>query len=126
MPLSVKNKLQTVFFFFFTVRLWVCSALLKSYFVFFQRTVETLPSCGTFLEFTKVKEKKDLSNLSDVLNHSNETVCLWFFIFSNYLYLYSYQARNKVTEIINKAITHYRDDIDLQNLIDFGQREVKI
>lgn len=36
------------------------------------------------------------------------------------------QARNKVTKIINKAITHYRDDIDLQNLIDFGQREVKI
>lgn len=36
------------------------------------------------------------------------------------------QARNKVTEIINNAITHYRDDIDLQNLIDFGQREVKI
>lgn len=36
------------------------------------------------------------------------------------------QARDKVTKIINKAITHYRDDIDLQNLIDFGQREVKI
>lgn len=36
------------------------------------------------------------------------------------------QARNKVTEIINNAITHYRDDIDLQNLIDFGQKEVKI
>lgn len=36
------------------------------------------------------------------------------------------QARNKVTEIINNAITSYRDDIDLQNLIDFGQREVKI
>uniref|UniRef100_A0A3B3ZPW3 Tetraspanin-33 n=1 Tax=Periophthalmus magnuspinnatus TaxID=409849 RepID=A0A3B3ZPW3_9GOBI len=32
-------------------------------------------------------------------------------------------ARDKVTEMINKAITHYRDDIDLQNLIDFGQRE---
>lgn len=26
--------------------------------------------------------------------------------------------------MINKSITHYRDDIDLQNLIDFGQREV--
>ncbi|CAK6961411.1 tetraspanin-33 [Scomber scombrus] len=32
-------------------------------------------------------------------------------------------ARNKVTEVINNAIVHYRDDIDLQNLIDFGQKE---
>lgn len=39
---------------------------------------------------------------------------------------YCVKARNKVTEIINKAIIHYREDIDLQNLIDFGQREVRI
>ncbi|XP_018526479.1 tetraspanin-33 isoform X3 [Lates calcarifer] len=32
-------------------------------------------------------------------------------------------ARSKVTEMINNAIIHYRDDIDLQNLIDFGQME---
>ncbi|XP_007669035.2 tetraspanin-33 isoform X3 [Ornithorhynchus anatinus] len=32
-------------------------------------------------------------------------------------------ARGKVSEIINKAIVHYRDDLDLQNLIDFGQKE---
>jgi hypothetical protein len=30
-----------------------------------------------------------------------------------------------VSEIINNAIVHYRDDIDLQNLIDFGQKEVR-
>lgn len=34
------------------------------------------------------------------------------------------QARGKVSEIINGAIMHYRDDLDLQNLIDFGQKEV--
>lgn len=28
--------------------------------------------------------------------------------------------------MINKSIVHYRDDIDLQNLIDFGQKEVRI
>lgn len=33
------------------------------------------------------------------------------------------QARGKVSEIINGAIMHYRDDLDLQNLIDFGQKE---
>ncbi|XP_072508886.1 tetraspanin-33 isoform X2 [Notamacropus eugenii] len=32
-------------------------------------------------------------------------------------------ARGKVSEIINNAIVHYRDDLDLQNLIDFGQKE---
>lgn len=38
-------------------------------------------------------------------------------------FIFSDKARNKVTEVINKAIVHYRDDIDLQNLIDFGQTE---
>lgn len=38
-------------------------------------------------------------------------------------FIFSDKARSKVTEMINKAITHYRDDLDLQNLIDFGQRE---
>lgn len=35
-----------------------------------------------------------------------------------------WQARGKVSEIINNAIVHYRDDLDLQNLIDFGQKKV--
>nr|XP_031529956.1 tetraspanin-33 [Vicugna pacos] len=34
-----------------------------------------------------------------------------------------WQARGKVNEIINNAIVHYRDDLDLQNLIDFGQKK---
>lgn len=34
--------------------------------------------------------------------------------------------RGKVSEIINNAIVHYRDDLDLQNLIDFGQKEVRV
>ncbi|XP_041833546.1 tetraspanin-33 [Melanotaenia boesemani] len=38
-------------------------------------------------------------------------------------FIFSDKARQKVTEIINNAIVHYRDDIDLQNLIDFGQKE---
>ena len=29
-----------------------------------------------------------------------------------------------MNEIINNAIVHYRDDLDLQNLIDFGQKKV--
>ncbi|XP_068132048.1 tetraspanin-33 isoform X2 [Hyperolius riggenbachi] len=32
-------------------------------------------------------------------------------------------ARGKVSEVIGNAIIHYRDDLDLQNLIDFGQKE---
>ncbi|XP_028305319.1 tetraspanin-33 [Gouania willdenowi] len=38
-------------------------------------------------------------------------------------FIFSDKARTKVSEIINNAIVHYRDDLDLQNLIDFGQRE---
>ncbi|KGL91680.1 Tetraspanin-33 [Charadrius vociferus] len=37
--------------------------------------------------------------------------------------MFPLQARGKVSEIINGAIMHYRDDLDLQNLIDFGQKE---
>lgn len=29
-----------------------------------------------------------------------------------------------MSELINNTIVHYRDDLDLQNLIDFGQKEV--
>lgn len=36
-------------------------------------------------------------------------------------FVFSDKARHKVTEIINNAIVHYRDDVDLQNLIDYGQ-----
>uniref|UniRef100_A0AAY4CU10 Tetraspanin n=1 Tax=Denticeps clupeoides TaxID=299321 RepID=A0AAY4CU10_9TELE len=38
-------------------------------------------------------------------------------------FVFSDKARNKVSQLINKAIVHYRQDIDLQNLIDFGQKE---
>ncbi|XP_038010205.1 uncharacterized protein LOC119708189 isoform X1 [Motacilla alba alba] len=39
-------------------------------------------------------------------------------------FVFSDKARGKVSEIINGAIVHYRDDLDLQNLIDFGQKEL--
>ncbi|XP_068587471.1 tetraspanin-33 [Cebidichthys violaceus] len=38
-------------------------------------------------------------------------------------FVFSDKARNRVTQMINNAIVHYREDIDLQNLIDFGQKE---
>ncbi|XP_034434080.1 tetraspanin-33 isoform X1 [Hippoglossus hippoglossus] len=38
-------------------------------------------------------------------------------------FVFSDTARGKVTHMINNAIVHYRDDIDLQNMIDFGQME---
>ncbi|XP_077196536.1 tetraspanin-33 isoform X1 [Paroedura picta] len=39
-------------------------------------------------------------------------------------FVFSDKARGKVSEIVNNAIVHYRDDLDLQNLIDFGQKEL--
>ncbi|XP_062851405.1 tetraspanin-33 [Trichomycterus rosablanca] len=38
-------------------------------------------------------------------------------------FIFSDKVRYKVTDIINNAIVHYRNDLDLQNLIDFGQKE---
>ncbi|XP_037315721.1 tetraspanin-33 isoform X1 [Pungitius pungitius] len=38
-------------------------------------------------------------------------------------FVFSDKARDRVTGMINNAIVHYREDIDLQNLIDFGQKE---
>nr|XP_057933608.1 tetraspanin-33 [Doryrhamphus excisus] len=38
-------------------------------------------------------------------------------------FIFSDKARNKVTQMVTNAIVHYRDDIDLQNLIDFGQKQ---
>lgn len=38
-------------------------------------------------------------------------------------FIFSDRARDRVTKMINNAIVHYRDDLDLQNLIDFGQKE---
>ncbi|KAF7254578.1 Tetraspanin-33 [Varanus komodoensis] len=38
-------------------------------------------------------------------------------------FVFSDKARSKVSEVVNRAIVHYRDDLDLQNLIDFGQKE---
>lgn len=53
-------------------------------------------------------------------------LCFFFTILILYVFFYSRQARSKVTEMINNAIVHYRDDMDLQNLIDFGQMEVSV
>nr|XP_020508878.1 tetraspanin-33 isoform X2 [Labrus bergylta] len=53
-----------------------------------------------------------------------ENICLLQTLTAGILgFIFSDKARDRVTEIINKAIVHYRDDIDLQNLIDFGQKE---
>ena len=34
-------------------------------------------------------------------------------------FVFSHKVCGKVSKIINNAIVHYRDDLDLQNLIDF-------
>ncbi|XP_039616940.1 tetraspanin-33 isoform X2 [Polypterus senegalus] len=53
-----------------------------------------------------------------------ENICLLQMLASGVLgFVFSDKAREKVSEIINNAIVHYRDDPDLQNLIDYGQQE---
>lgn len=38
-------------------------------------------------------------------------------------FVFSDKAHGKVTDMVNNAIKHYRDDLDLQNLIDYGQKQ---
>ncbi|XP_048010842.1 tetraspanin-33 [Megalobrama amblycephala] len=38
-------------------------------------------------------------------------------------FVFSDKARGKVTDMVGSAIKHYRDDLDLQNLIDYGQKQ---
>ncbi|XP_018933947.1 tetraspanin-33 isoform X1 [Cyprinus carpio] len=38
-------------------------------------------------------------------------------------FVFSDKALGKVTKMVDSAIKHYRDDIDLQNLIDYGQKQ---
>ncbi|KAG1953032.1 tetraspanin-33 [Pimephales promelas] len=38
-------------------------------------------------------------------------------------FVFSDKARGKVTEMVDNGIKHYRDDLDLQNLIDYGQKQ---
>ncbi|MGH0149430.1 UNVERIFIED_CONTAM: hypothetical protein FKN15_033418 [Acipenser sinensis] len=55
-----------------------------------------------------------------------ENICLLQTLAAGVLgFVFSDKARGKVSEIINNAIIHYRDDLDLQNLIDYGQQEAR-
>ncbi|XP_043944763.1 tetraspanin-33 [Protopterus annectens] len=38
-------------------------------------------------------------------------------------FIFSDKVRAKATDLITNAVVHYRDDLDLQNLIDYGQKE---
>ncbi|KAK7890893.1 hypothetical protein WMY93_022856 [Mugilogobius chulae] len=40
-------------------------------------------------------------------------------------FFYSDQTRDALGEFVKKAIVHYRDDLDLQNLMDYIQKEFK-
>nr|KAF6419653.1 tetraspanin 33 [Rousettus aegyptiacus] len=55
-----------------------------------------------------------------------ENICLLQTVAAGVLgFIFSDKARGKVSEFISDAIVHYRDDLDLQNLIDFGQKEFR-
>ncbi|XP_068070916.1 tetraspanin-33b isoform X2 [Danio rerio] len=41
-------------------------------------------------------------------------------------FFYSEQTRDALGEFVKKAIVHYRDDLDLQNLMDYIQKETVI
>ncbi|XP_041934215.1 tetraspanin-33 isoform X7 [Alosa sapidissima] len=102
--------------FFFNMIFWVISLVLISIGVYARMTKHTEAamahlSVDPAILLIVVGSLMFLITFCGCIGSLRENICLL------------QTARGKVTEVINRAIVHYRDDLDLQNLIDFGQKE---
>ncbi|XP_055367966.1 tetraspanin-33 isoform X2 [Betta splendens] len=115
--------------FLFNFLFWIISLVMVSIGVFARVTkhAETALACLTVdpaLMLLVVGILIFIITFCGCVGSLRENICLLQTLIAGVLgFIFSDTARTKVTEIINKAILHYRDDIDLQNLIDFGQVE---
>ncbi|XP_076861450.1 tetraspanin-33 [Brachyhypopomus gauderio] len=126
--------------FFFNMLFWIMSMVLMSIGVFARVTKhETAMACLTVdpsVLLLVVGVLMFLITFCGCVGSLRENICLLqtFCICLTVIFLlqlatgvlgfvFSDKVRHKVTKMINNAIEHYRDDLDLQNLIDFGQKE---
>ncbi|XP_063073395.1 tetraspanin-33-like [Engraulis encrasicolus] len=127
--------------FFFNLLFWVIALLLVSIGVYARVTKhgEAVTACLTVdpsVLLVVVGVLMFLITFCGCVGSLRENICLLqtFCVCLNIIFLlqlaagilgfvFSDKARHKVNEVINKAIIHYREDLDLQNLLDFGQRE---
>uniref|UniRef100_A0A4W4FWJ2 Tetraspanin n=1 Tax=Electrophorus electricus TaxID=8005 RepID=A0A4W4FWJ2_ELEEL len=126
--------------FFFNTLFWIISLVLMSIGVYARITKhETAMACLTMdpsVLLMAVGILMFLITFCGCVGSLRENICLLqtFCICLTVIFLlqltsgvlgfvFSDKVRHKVTKMINNAIEHYRDDLDLQNLIDFGQKE---
>ncbi|XP_058629346.1 tetraspanin-33 isoform X2 [Onychostoma macrolepis] len=114
--------------FFFNVIFWVIALILISIGVY-SRIVkhETALACLTVdpaLLLMIVGILMFFITFCGCVGSLRENICLLQTLVAGILgFLFSDEARGKVTEMVDNAIQHYRDDLDLQNLIDYGQKQ---
>ncbi|RXN17714.1 tetraspanin-33 isoform X1 [Labeo rohita] len=114
--------------FFFNMIFWVIALILISIGVY-SRIVkhETALACLTVdpaLLLMIVGIIMFLITFCGCVGSLRENICLLQTLVAGILgFVFSDKARGRVTEMVGNAIKHYRDDMDLQNLIDYGQKQ---
>ncbi|XP_028928565.1 tetraspanin-33 isoform X2 [Ornithorhynchus anatinus] len=126
---SFVNPVVKYLLFFFNMLFWVIAIVLVGVGVYarLMKHAETAMAClavDPAILLITVGILMFLLTFCGCIGSLRENICLLQMLAAGVLgFVFSDKARGKVSEIINKAIVHYRDDLDLQNLIDFGQKE---
>ncbi|XP_019959174.1 tetraspanin-33b isoform X2 [Paralichthys olivaceus] len=86
---------------------------------------ENIRLLKTVIEKTDTSLILGLCCASDVFSFSLTLVFLTQLAIAIMGFFYSDQTRDALGKFVKKAIVHYRDDLDLQNLMDYIQKEFK-
>ncbi|XP_035012745.1 tetraspanin-33b isoform X2 [Hippoglossus stenolepis] len=114
---SFINPWIRYFLFFFSFLFWVFSLLIVAIGVYAKVQKATDTVRDTFLI--------DPAVILIVFSFSLTLVFLTQLAIAIMGFFYSDQTRDALGKFVTKAIVHYRDDLDLQNLMDYIQKEFK-
>ncbi|XP_070686375.1 tetraspanin-33b isoform X2 [Pempheris klunzingeri] len=114
---SFVNPWIRYFLFFFSFLFWVFSLLIVAIGVYAKVQKATDTVRDTFLI--------DPAVILIVFSFSLTLVFLTQLAIAILGFFYSDQTRDALGKFVKKAIVHYRDDLDLQNLMDYIQKEFK-
>ncbi|XP_039664598.1 tetraspanin-33b isoform X2 [Perca fluviatilis] len=114
---SFVNPWIRYFLFFFSFLFWVFSLLIVAIGVYAKVQKATDAVRDTFLI--------DPAVILIVFSFSLTLVFLTQLAIAVLGFFYSDQTRDALGKFVKKAIVHYRDDLDLQNLMDYIQKEFK-
>ncbi|XP_034734328.1 tetraspanin-33b isoform X2 [Etheostoma cragini] len=114
---SFVNPWIRYFLFFFSFLFWVFSLLIVAIGVYAKVQKATDTVRDTFLI--------DPAVILIVFSFSLTLVFITQLAIAVLGFFYSDQTRDALGKFVKKAIVHYRDDLDLQNLMDYIQKEFK-